>query len=433
MASGKRGRRPGGHPAKVAAQRERDRERREGRSPAATLRRLAASICQEAATFRSALEAEQWASALLGTWWPLPIGADAEERFEAEVGRPLVAAIGQVGGAGGLAALHAFAEVCDTQLGFDAQEEANRLLHDGAPWPAWGDAMVDVEILRTAVLRERVFDDGITVLIEARHGEEELHVVGVYIDHNLGGMAKDVLLAESIDQIERTLAAGQPDELAAIELKTIPPAEAGARIRAAMELTDMTIDPPVNEDYAPLRALAMLRTDTLPGGDVDVEIPEMTLEERDELLADFLAAPEAGGIPAGSDGAEVVRTAIDFAVGYAGGDPLRWSPVVIELYMADWLPRKLLADRAMFEAVPDALDAWVRYAGRVRGIPAAAVALNTAAIPDWTATMLAGADDDQAAGPAKQFMLAAQEAGIDLADPQAINAFMADWNNRDER
>jgi len=244
MASGKRGRRPGGHPAKVAEQRERDHERREGRSPAGSLRRLAGSICQTAATFDSALDAEQWASALLGTWWPMSIGADAEERFEEEVGRPLVAAIGRAGGADALAALHAFAQVCDTQLGFEAQAEADRLLHGGAPWPAWGDAIMDVEILRTAVLRERVFDDGITVLIEARHGDEERHVVGVYIDHNLGGMAKDILLAESIDAIEQTLAAGQPGELAAIELETIPPAEAEARIRAAMELTDMTIDPP---------------------------------------------------------------------------------------------------------------------------------------------------------------------------------------------
>lgn len=417
----------------MAERLERDRERREGRSPAAALRRLAASICQEATTFGSALEAEQWASALLGTWWPLPIGADAEERFEAEIGRPLLAAIGRVGGAGGLAALHAFAEVCDSQLGFVAQEEVDRLLHGGAPWPAWGDAMVDVEILRIAVLRERVFDDGITVLIEAQHGDEEPHVVGVYIDHNLGGMAKDILLAESIDQIEQTLATGQLDPLASIELETIPLAEAEARVRSAMELTDMTIDPPVGEDYAPLRALAMLRTDTLPGGDVDIEVPELTLGERDQLLTEFLAAPEADGIAAGSDGSEAVRTAIDFAIGYTGGDPLRWSPIVVELYMADWLPRKLLADRAMFEAVPGALDAWVRYAGRLRDIPAAAIAMNMAAIPQWTAAMLAGADDDQAAGPAKQFMLAAQAAGIDLADPQAINAFMAERNDRSDR
>lgn len=30
-------------------------------------------------------------------------------------------------------------------------------------------------------------------------------------------------------------------------------------------------------------------------------------------------------------------------------------------------------------------------------------------------------------------MLAAQQAGVDLADPQAINAFMAEWNDRSDR
>jgi hypothetical protein len=31
--------------------------------------------------------------------------------------------------------------------------------------------------------------------------------------------------------------------------------------------------------------------------------------------------------------------------------------VVVELFMADWIPRKVLADRDLFERLPSALDA----------------------------------------------------------------------------
>lgn len=50
-------------------------------------------------------------------------------------------------------------------------------------------------------MREDVFDDGFTVFLEARHSSGERHAVGVYIDNNLGVMAKDLLPADSIDRI----------------------------------------------------------------------------------------------------------------------------------------------------------------------------------------------------------------------------------------
>ena len=56
--------------------------------------------------------------------------------------------------------------------------------------------------------------------------------------------------------------------------------------------------------------------------------------------------------------------------------------------MADWLPRKVLADRSTFEAVPAALEAWVRYAGRTRAHPSWAIQRTIEAIHEHTAEML---------------------------------------------
>lgn len=67
VSKGKRSRRPRGHPAKVAVRRERDAARRSGtpQGPDGVARR----IVREALELTSALDAELWASYLLGVFW----------------------------------------------------------------------------------------------------------------------------------------------------------------------------------------------------------------------------------------------------------------------------------------------------------------------------------------------------------------------------
>ena len=422
MASGKGRRRPGGHPAKVAQRRERER----ARSQESPLRRTARAACREAATLQDALDAELWASALLGSWWPPSFGLQAGDA-DLEVGGPVVEEMARMGGAGALAGLIAIGELSETRLGSIAKEHAKHLRGRGIAAPRWARAIVDAEILRTAVMREEVFDDGRTMFIEAVHAGGERHVIGVYIDNNLGVMAKDILLADSIDKVQE-LIASNPQPGGALMIEPIDPAEAGARIRDAMELTDMTLGAPVGEDYAALRSLAILRADELPFSDIDVSVAEMPIEERDELLSTFLKSPEGAGIEAGGDEAHLASLAIDYCAGYVDGRPLRWSPVVVELFMTDWLPRKLIADRTMFEALPAVLEAWVRFAGRTREIPDWAIELTVDSIPRWTEEMLERADDPAGGGPGKQLVLAAQQAGVDLGDEQAVASFLAGWN-----
>src|SRR6516164_4294885 len=103
MAS-RKGRRPAGHPARVAAQRERERARREGSSSLAQARRVSASLSREAAGLQSAFEAELWASHLLGVWWPPPLGADTNGS-ELAAGGPIVEGLAAARSPGALAAL----------------------------------------------------------------------------------------------------------------------------------------------------------------------------------------------------------------------------------------------------------------------------------------------------------------------------------------
>jgi hypothetical protein len=109
---------------------------------------------------------------------------------------------------------------------------------------------------------------------------------------------------------------------------------------------------------------------------------------------------------------------------------LRWSPVVVELFMTDWLPRKVAHDPAFFAAVPDALREWVRFAGRTRGIPMDAIELTVDSVDTWAADLVEAAADPAAWGPAKVLASAMRDAGVDEHDEESVQGFIDDVNSR---
>jgi hypothetical protein len=277
------------------------------------------------------------------------------------------------------------------------------------------------------MMRINVFDDARLLLIEARHPDGKAHAVAVLVDNNLGGMATDVLIADSIGRVAEVMREHrQPDS--DLTLQRIPPGVAAGRIRAALELTDMTWDPPVSEDFAALRALALMRADEAPGYVVAGQRPEMSGAQRARLRDEFLGAPEGRSFEPDSEEAYDVSLAIEFCADYVDGRPLRWSPAVVEMFMAEWIPHKVLADAELFKRLPVALDAWVRFAGRKSKLPEWAIAATRDAIPRWQETMVRRSNDPAAAGPAKQILTAARNAGVDLEDGDALKTFVAEWS-----
>jgi hypothetical protein len=428
MASSRRQRRPHGHPAKVAERRARRGDAQS--SPQAQLRRLALTACRDAAGIETGFEAELWASEVLGMWWEPGIDP-LDPDFEPEARRAFVEEMARIGDAGALAGLIALGRVAETDVGPLALESAKRLTASGIKPPAWAEAIGHLDIRRAAVLRDAVFDDGATIFLESAHPGEQSHALGVYIDNNLGVMATDVVIVPSIAEVGRALEAEDTDDLELV-IEPIDIAEAGARIRAALELTDMSFDPAVSEDYGALRSLVLLRIDEVPYAETE-PVPEVDPEERGRLHREFLASREAGGMSAESVEADVVRAAIDFCTDYVDGRPLRWSPALVELFMTGWLPRKVIADADYFDAVPEALGAWVRYAGRQRNIPGWAIERTIEAIADCADEMSGEASSGVARGPAGDFIAAAQAAGVDLSDERALAGFVAGWNARSDR
>jgi hypothetical protein len=266
-------------------------------------------------------------------------------------------------------------------------------------------------------------------MVEFSAAGVETHSIGIYIDHNLGGLVKDVFLAGPLTEVRGQMSRKAPNQVG-LAIRDLDLAEARARAEAAFSTLDHTWDPPVSEDVRSLRALIEARLRTLPVGfELPDDYVEVTPEERDTLLQDFLSSPEGRRWRGDEDAEDVAHLAIEFGASYNHAGPLRWSPVVVEIFMIDWLARKATREPAFFERVPEVLRDWVNYAGRRRGVPSAPLREAVTAVDQHTDEMLAAVGDPEAWGPAKTFAVAALDAGVDLSDPDEVERFIDRYNN----
>jgi len=373
-----------------------------------------------------ALEAEQWVSGLVSTW---RVGSAPSPDADGLFGPGLVRALERLGGSGALAVLRALAAVGEESYASRARTAANRLADGGVVEPPWAESLGRARPVAALLMCEDDgFDDGLSVMVEFAVPGAEPHTLGIYIDHNMGGLVKDVFVAGSLASVREQLGRNG-SERHRIVLRELDLAEARARVQNALEILDHTFDPPVDEDVRRLRALVYARIRTLPeGGTAPEDEEEFTPEARAQLHAEFLASPEGKRWRGDEDAEDVVELAIDFGADYNHGGPLRWSPVVVEIFMTGWLARKVTREPQFFERVPDVLRDWVKFAGRRRGVPAAALRTAVAAVKRFRSEMLQVVNDPDAWGPAKAFVVAAQQAGVDLSDPDALDAFVERHN-----
>ena len=388
---------------------------------------LAAIAVRDAAAPNSALEAEQWAACLVGTWHvrPLPGGENVEELFFPG----FTAALEQLGTAQALATLRALSAVGAGIHGRRAQSAADRLAARGVTEAAWSGGLGRARPTAAALMHEEAFDDGVSVLVEFAGQGVEPHTLGIYIDHNMGGLVKDAFVAGPLSEVRDELERQAAQEVGPA-IRDLDLAEARARVEAALYLLDHTYDPPVSEDVRALRALIDARTRLLPDGYIlGDDFEELTSQKCNQLRSEFLASPEGQRWRGDEDAEDVVRTAIDFGAGYNHGGPLRWSPVVVEIFMTSWLARKVAREPQFFERVSDVLPDWITYAGRRRGVPAKPLREAVAAVNRHLGEMLETVADPAAWGPAKTVAVAAQQAHVDLSDPDAVGKFIKQYNN----
>jgi hypothetical protein len=372
------------------------------------------------------LDAEQWISGLVGTWQMGPgPDPDADRLF----GPGFVLALERVGGSGALTVLRALAAIGDESYASLARQAADRLAGAGVTGPPWLEDLGKAKPVAALLMcDDDGFDDGVSVIVEFATPGADRHTLGIYIDHNMGGLVKDVFIAGPLASVREQLERSAPDR-ERLALRELDLAEARARAQDALEILDRTLAPPVDDAVRPLRAFMYARMRGLPeGGAGPDDGPEVTAGERERLLVDFLDSPVGRRWREDDDARYVVELAIDFGADYNHGGPLRWSPVVVEVFMTDWLARKVTCEPEFFERVPDVLRDWVKFAGQRRGVPAAALREAVAAVKSFREEMPDLVNDPETWGPAKAFAMAAQEAGVDLSDPDAVAEFVERHN-----
>lgn len=231
--------------------------------------------------------------------------------------------------------------------------------------PGWLERLAPVTVDR-AVVFGHVLGDGENVILAARTGSRRPLTVIVYIDHNLGTLVKDGFIVP--EPIEATLASlrraagDDPDT----RIGDLDLADARARITEAIDLGAITVPPLETGTWPAARPLVEWVVRHLPSGGTGYTRPEYPDRDREALTETFFASKHAAGLTA--QDRDLFASLLWFGCDYGPGDPLRWSPVAVEILLTDWLPRKVIADAAFLSRAPAVLRALIRHSHEVRGI-----------------------------------------------------------------
>jgi hypothetical protein len=120
----------------------------------------------------------------------------------------------------------------------------------------------------------------------------------------------------------------------------------------------------------------------LPAGGAVPPRPEWS-QAACAQLADRFFASEFGVGHDGADQRGLLDSVLWFGTDYGPGDPMRWSPVNVEMLLIDWFPRKIVADPAYLGKLPDLLRAFIRFSHHEHGIGRALTQETLAAVGRW--------------------------------------------------
>ncbi|MBY8875602.1 hypothetical protein K7640_27605 [Micromonospora sp. PLK6-60] len=300
----------------------------------------------------------------------------------------------------------------------------------GALAPAWAGQLGRVR-LTGAWCYGDVYGDQTSWLATFAYDDEEggpEHALVALVDHNIG-IAKDIFVGGPAGRVvEQARELCTADELT--WFREEDPARMRAEVSRHLAVTDDLEELPAEGSLATDRALAGARLALLPAGPVPA-LPVPPEVDRTALVRAFLAAPEAArfGLDAvdGDDLASLhfcLSLLLDHAASFPDADPLRWSPMVAELFLLDWVHRRAVLDMDDAALLPRVLRAWAAYAARLRGLPARAAADTDRAIEELVPEFARLYSTGERRSPATAAVAQLMADGVDPDDPAALNAWI---------
>ena len=246
--------------------------------------------------------------------------------------------------------------------------------------PAWFAQLSETSTYR-AVRMHHVLGDGDNIMLGARlPGGPELTCL-VYIDHNLGTLVKDgfvvpASIATMVAEFQRVTE--DPDT----RWDEISLADARAWVDAAIELGAITFPPLETETWPACRALVEWITRGLPEGGTGYQRPQWDSAALARFTEGFFGSPYGARLD-DPDHRGLLESLLWYGTDYGSGDPLRWSPVTVEILLDDWIPRKIVAPAEYLAKAPDLLRAFIRFAHAEVGLRSDLTAETLSAIDDW--------------------------------------------------
>jgi hypothetical protein len=265
------------------------------------------------------------------------------------------------------------------------------------PMPPWLTVLDRAEITGVS-MTTHVLGDGDDYFIEATLPTGEALTALVYVDHNLGTVVKDAFiipdrLAVVLDRVEESMV--DPDQT----IEDVAPAKVRAIVSDAIDHGARMYPPLESDSWPACRPIVEWLTRMLPEGGSVPQRPEWSEAALAALRDDFFASPYGQALD-NDDERSLLESLNWFGTDYGPGDPLRWSPVNVEIVLADWVPRKIMAEPAYLSKLPDLLRAFIRYCHAHRGLREMHTQETLAAVDHWEPEYQRVIRSDRPQGPA---------------------------------
>ena len=340
---------------------------------------------RELLAVRSPLDAELMVSELLGTWWGqrgTRAGVRRTATVEQLVGEGLVDYAAAQRSPAALALLSGIACLGTPRQAAKAESAALDLISSGVPCPGWAEHLGAVRSAECYINPDLLGDQDEVICVFSYDGEEPHALISV-VDYNAGGMFRDGWVTSQTEKLlehcrEVSAQRGAEGRQAFREVEA---AHARHLLDTALTVTDMAADPAVSESFPSYHAFIRARIRALPPyhgrGGATAAGPRRQNWSRDRramLAAEFLASDEAENLSDRSSASHCADRIIDYGCDRDYGRPLRTSPAKVQTFLLSWLPRRVMLSFAEQDAMPHVLAAWVRWAGRKRGLADAVVA-----------------------------------------------------------
>lgn len=367
------------------------------------------------------LEAESWASEMLGTFYKIGAPLQAREALESQLWPEVVKRAERRADREGLAVLEALAAVADEPLRGDATAAAARLRATGLVAPSWASEL-DSVVFESAWVLNDVFGDHEAYFATFRYPGRRPHIVNALYDKAMGEIIKDAFVGYPVEDPRTRVA----DEDGVTDVDAEPAAMA-RRVIDAIDMGDTYLDNDWTPEFKRFRALVLARMRSLPMAP-PIESPEAPGDdEREAMTAEFLAA---GGVNERDEADIIVAHCLDYLCDYLGEDAYRWSPIVVEQFLLDYLPRKVSMSLQTVAQLPDVLRAWVRFALTKRGLEERWIVQTEQAVDRVAPAFRRAMTDADEFGPAKLLGNAMLADGVDPLDQASVDRWVAAFNAR---